>query len=77
MMLRLIFASLAAASEKVMLLYDMDPGEGFNFRKNCIHRVFSLVRALQKHDAQTEWTIVLPTFRNRSVLANTGVLSGS
>ena len=61
----LVLGAGAAESNQRYLLYDMDPGEGMNFRKDCTHRVFSLVRALGKADPTLSWTIVLPTFQNR------------
>jgi hypothetical protein len=47
------------------LLYEVDPGEGFNFRKGCLHRVLSLATRLQKLQPEVEWVVVPPPFRSR------------
>eukprot|EP00937_MAST-01D_sp_MAST-1D-sp2_P002614 g2614.t1 len=57
------------------LLFDADPGEGFNFRKNMLHRAWALAKALVTADADAaaseggadapEWAVVIPKFRDR------------
>lgn len=40
------------------LLYDINPGEGFNLRRDVYMRIASLVKNLRKHG---DWTLVGPT----------------
>ena len=39
------------------LLYDVNPGEGFNLRRDVYMRVASLVKRLER---SSDWTLVLP-----------------
>eukprot|EP01052_Picozoa_sp_SAG31_P000676 SAG31_NODE_20_length_34168_cov_33.651296_2_plen_185_part_00 len=51
---------------KAYLLYDVDPGEGFNFRKGCFHRIMSLANKLQQSHSDVKWVIVVPPFKDRN-----------
>ena len=44
---------------KRYLLYDTNPGEGFNLRRDVYIRIANLVKELRK-DGQYDWTLVLP-----------------
>jgi peptide-O-fucosyltransferase len=58
--------AVLCSGEVRYLFYDMDPGEGFNFRKDVVHRAFSVARSLGKYaNSASTWTLVLPAFRNR------------
>eukprot|EP00937_MAST-01D_sp_MAST-1D-sp2_P007471 g7471.t1 len=58
--------SAAAPDDQVVVVaFDMDPGEGFNFRKKCLHRMLSLARRLADDHKDTNFVIALPPFRNR------------
>jgi peptide-O-fucosyltransferase len=41
------------------LLYEINPGEGFNLRRDVYIRIANLVKALNS-DAGSWWTLVLP-----------------
>jgi len=59
-------AAAAAASDDVYILFDMEPGEGFNFRKKCISsRFVSFVTRLADDHPERQFVMVVPTFRNR------------
>ena len=49
----------------VYILFDMEPGEGFNFRKKCLHRMLSFMRRFADDHTDTRFGMVVPTFRNR------------
>ena len=49
----------------VYVLFDMEPGEGFNFRKKCLHRMLSFMRRFAEEHTDTRFAMVVPTFRNR------------
>ena len=42
------------------LLYDVNPGEGFNLRRDVYLRAASFVKSLNEIDEKSEWTLVLP-----------------
>ncbi|ODN02946.1 GDP-fucose protein O-fucosyltransferase 2 [Orchesella cincta] len=43
---------------KRYLLYNVNPGEGFNLRRDIYIRVAPLVRSLNEHDKANEWVLV-------------------
>lgn len=49
--------SLEAASERKYLIYSVNPGEGFNLRRDVHVRVATLVKELRKKE---DWVLVLP-----------------
>ncbi|XP_054927441.1 GDP-fucose protein O-fucosyltransferase 2 isoform X1 [Dermacentor andersoni] len=57
-------ASSVSALEKMLprkyLLHDVNPGEGFNLRRDVYMRVARLVAALNADSHQEKWTLVLP-----------------
>ncbi|XP_019630147.1 PREDICTED: GDP-fucose protein O-fucosyltransferase 2-like [Branchiostoma belcheri] len=48
---------VAAAKPRRYLLYDVNPGEGFNLRRDVYMRIANLVKKLQDHGS---WVLVLP-----------------
>ncbi|KAG8197124.1 hypothetical protein JTE90_011287 [Oedothorax gibbosus] len=46
--------------QKRYLLYDVNPGEGFNLRRDVYMRIATLVKKLNKDSKNTLWTLVLP-----------------
>lgn len=42
------------------LLYDVNPGEGFNLRRDVYMRIATLVKKLNKESKEKEWVLVLP-----------------
>ncbi|XP_077864434.1 GDP-fucose protein O-fucosyltransferase 2-like isoform X2 [Saccoglossus kowalevskii] len=48
---------VGTAKPRRYLLYDVNPGEGFNLRRDVYMRVANLVKKLQDHQ---DWTLVLP-----------------
>ncbi|XP_054707109.1 GDP-fucose protein O-fucosyltransferase 2-like [Uloborus diversus] len=42
------------------LLYDVNPGEGFNLRRDVYMRVATVVKILNQQDKLNHWTLVLP-----------------
>ncbi|OQV20837.1 GDP-fucose protein O-fucosyltransferase 2 [Hypsibius exemplaris] len=45
---------------KRFILYDVNPGEGFNLRRDVYLRAAVFVKALNVNDEKSEWTLVLP-----------------
>lgn len=48
-------------SEKRYLIYDVNPGEGFNLRRDVYMRVANLVKILNE---KSNWTLVVPPWRH-------------
>lgn len=42
------------------VLYDVNPGEGFNLRRDVYMRIASLVKRLREHKLRYDWVLVLP-----------------
>ena len=58
--LQVAFAEVGQTERpKRYLLYDTNPGEGFNLRRDVYIRIANLVKDLRK-DGQYDWTLVLP-----------------
>uniref|UniRef100_A0A8C4N4N7 GDP-fucose protein O-fucosyltransferase 2 n=1 Tax=Eptatretus burgeri TaxID=7764 RepID=A0A8C4N4N7_EPTBU len=50
-------STIASPHQLWFLLYDVNPGEGFNLRRDVYMRVASLVKRLER---SSDWTLVLP-----------------
>jgi hypothetical protein len=42
------------------ILYDVNPSEGFNLRRDVYIRVATFIKELIKNDRKLEWNVVLP-----------------
>lgn len=51
-------------SNKRYILYDVNPSEGFNLRRDVYIRVAAFIKTLNEENAKNEWYLVLPPWGN-------------
>lgn len=52
--------SFSHLKEKRYLLYDVNPGEGFNLRRDVYMRIATLAKKIRSNRLQEDWILVLP-----------------
>ena len=63
LLLLLVFLYVVASQEEKpvrYILYDVNPGEGFNLRRDVYMRMAVFVKKLNKNYPDTYWVLVLP-----------------